>query len=98
MAWDRPQSVMWAANGAATEVAVFARSLAVAERPDASVPSRVLLRQQMDALGMTLPGLRSLRWLIDAAPSTPEQVTPTDDPDRASAKSRLKAIRGGVAS
>jgi hypothetical protein len=96
--WARPQALMWEANGQATEVAIYVRSLKDAERPRASVASRTLVRQQMDALGLTIPGLRSHRWIIDAEDQPEQQVTRTDDSDRASAKARFKALEGGVAS
>jgi hypothetical protein len=50
------------------------------------VATRTFVRQQMDALGLTAPGLRSNRWLIEAPDEPP--VTPTD----ASAKARLSVL------
>ena len=66
--WRRPQAVMWEANGQAEEVALYVRSLAFAERPKAPVSARVLVRQQQEALGLSLPGLARMRWKIATAP------------------------------
>ena len=65
---------MWERGGQMVEVAVFVRTLALAERPKAPVASRTLLRQQMESLGITFPAMLRLRWLIDA--ETPAQAAP----------------------
>jgi hypothetical protein len=67
--WARPQAIMWERNGQAVEVAVYVRTLAMAERRNAPTPMRTLLRQQMDSLGISLPAMLRLRWLIDAEPT-----------------------------
>lgn len=65
--WRRPQAVMWAANGQEVEVALYVRCLAAAEQPRARVTLRVLVRQQMDTLGISAMGLARLRWVIATA-------------------------------
>jgi hypothetical protein len=60
----RPQAVMWERNGQELEVALYVRSLADAEQMDASVAARTLVRQQQEALGLSLPGLARNRWRI----------------------------------
>jgi hypothetical protein len=62
--WQRPQAVMWEANGQFVEVALYVRSLKEAERPKASVALRTLVKQQQEALGLSLPGLARNRWII----------------------------------
>src|SRR4051812_30099693 len=47
--WQRPQAVVWEANGQALEVALYVRTLVDAEAKDAPVSARTLVRQQMDA-------------------------------------------------
>jgi hypothetical protein len=59
---------MWERSGQAVEVAVFVRTLAAAEHRNAPVPMRTLLRQQMDSLGISLPAMLRLRWIIDTEP------------------------------
>lgn len=93
--WRRPQALMWEANGQETEVALFVRSLATAEKPKAHTTVRTLVKQQMEALGLTLPGLRSNRWVIDDG-DTAKQELPATDPEGPSAKERFKLIAGGA--
>lgn len=66
--WRRPQAVMWERNGQCVEVAIYVRTLALAERQDAPVNARTLLKQQMEALGVSIPGMLRLRWIIGDAP------------------------------
>lgn len=55
---------MWERNGQEHEVALYVRSLVAAERRTAPVSLRVLVRQQQEALGISMPGLLRNRWLI----------------------------------
>jgi hypothetical protein len=83
---------------------MYVRTLVAAEKPSAVASMRTVLRQQMDALGLTEPGLRSNRWVIveddalddDRGASTP----PPDDDDEAgqqSARERWRLLQGGNA-
>lgn len=94
--WKRPQAVMWEANHQEREVALYVRQLIAAEKPKAPAIARTLVRQYMDDLGISLPGLRRHRWLIDGPPQA--QTTRTDDTHRDSAKTRFRSIKGGIAS
>ena len=87
---------MWERLGLDTEVAIYVRTLAEAERPRAATNLRTLLKQQQEFLGLSVPGLARNRWIIDGQPE--EKVTKPDDPDRASAKARFRSIEGGAAS
>jgi hypothetical protein len=69
--WRRPQAVMWERHGQQEEVALYVRALAEAEKLDASVASRTLVRQLQESLGISLPGLARNRWRIGEA--QPEQ-------------------------
>jgi hypothetical protein len=62
--WRRPQAVMWERHGQQEEVALYVRALAEAEKLDASVASRTLVRQLQESLGISLPGLARNRWRI----------------------------------
>lgn len=84
---------MWEANGQVAEVALYVRSLKDAERPKATVAARTLVRQQMDALGLTIPGLRVNRWII--AGEAAQHVDRHSASGAASAKERLKIVAGG---
>ncbi len=63
--WKRPQAVEWERLQMQVEVALYVRRLVEAERPDAPVSVGTLVRQYADALGLSIPGLRALRWRID---------------------------------
>lgn len=86
--WARPQAVMWERNGQELEVALYVRSLVEAEARDASVAARTLVRQQQEALGLSLPGLHRNKWTIEAVEA--DRPAPAK---RTSAKSRLKVVR-----
>lgn len=95
--WTRPQAVMWEANGQEEEVALYVRSLAFAERPSAPVSARVLVRQQQEALGLSLPGLARLRWRIGptSAPVSARANLRTEEPETIqSARERYLSRRG----
>lgn len=62
--WRRPQAVEWERNGQELEVAIYVRTIIAAEKHDAAQNMRNLLRQQQEALGISLPGLLRNRWKI----------------------------------
>jgi hypothetical protein len=55
--WRRPQAVVWERNGQELELALYVRSVGAAERVDATAAMRTLVRQQQEALGISVPGL-----------------------------------------
>jgi hypothetical protein len=79
---------MWEANGQAVEVALYVRTLKDAERPKAPVSVRTLVKQQQEALGISLPGLLRNRWII--ATTSEGTTRPHVVAGGASAKERLK--------
>lgn len=91
--WTRPQAVMWEANGQAVEVAIYVRTLALAEHVKAPVAARTLLRQQMEALGISVPGLARNRWVIELAEEPRPQVA--SDAEPVSVRDRLRVVGGG---
>lgn len=95
--WKRPQAVMWETNGQQNEVALYVRSLKDAEKSDATTAARQLVKQQMEALGLSIPGLRGNRWVIDVQPEQPQVTRADDSSDRRSARKRLTALTGGAA-
>lgn len=66
--WRKPQAVAWERLGLAYEVALMVRRMVEAERPGSHTSTGTLVRQMMDSLGLTTPGLRSNRWKL--GPST----------------------------
>jgi hypothetical protein len=93
--WTRPQAVMWERNGQEVEVAMYVRSLAAAEKRDAPVNARTLVRQQQEALGLSLPGLARNHWRIGKASSDASSSRKTPEGKRA--KDRFKVLAGGAA-
>lgn len=90
--WAKPQAVEWERNGQVEEVAMYVRSLVAAEALDASTAARTLVKQQQEALGLSLPGMLRLRWKI----GEPEAKQASQRPERtSSARSRFKVINGG---
>jgi hypothetical protein len=86
--WSRPQAVMWERNGQELEVALYVRSVVAAERADAPTNARTLVRQQQEALGISLPGLQRNRWRIEDTPMKASARKPT--------RARLKVVPGGA--
>lgn len=63
--WEKPQALMWELLGLEWTVAMYVRSLVRAESMIAKAAERTLVRQYADSLGLTAPGLLSLRWKIE---------------------------------
>lgn len=94
--WRRPEALMWEAHRSEVQVALYVLAVLAAEHPRATAADRKAALSYMDDLGLSEGGRARNRWVIDA--ETTQQVTPTDDPDRASAKARFRSIDGGAAS
>lgn len=91
--WVRPQAVLWERAGQELEVALFVRAVKDAEASDAPVAVRTLVRQQMEALGVSVPGMLRNRWRIAEADSgADDEADDADDP-----RNRLTVVAGGAA-
>ncbi|HYJ21616.1 MAG TPA: hypothetical protein VEW07_06310 [Solirubrobacterales bacterium] len=90
--WRRPQAVQWEQNGQEIEVALYVRSLVAAEAPNAKVTLRTLVKQQQEALGLSLPGLARNLWKIKEVEDDPEASR--SEPKAQAARSRFKVIDG----
>jgi hypothetical protein len=89
--WAKPQAVAWEVLGQEITVALYVRRLAEVEQPRATASLTTLVRQLADSLGLTIPGMRSLRWHVGAVvpPATPP-VRRTGS--QKSVKERLKIV------
>lgn len=87
--WKKPQAVEWERLGVEVDVALYTRRLIESAQPGAPVNVGTLVRQLSDSLGLSVPGMRSLRWRI--AP-TETQRTPVSATSRQSARGRLKVV------
>lgn len=95
--WRKPQALLWESNGQAYEVALYVRCFAEAERAGAASSLRTLVRQQADALLLTIPAMRAAR--VKIAPdevaekrTAAAKAVPATAP---SSRSRLRAVKGG---
>lgn len=92
--WSKPQALMWERFGQELEVALYVRNFALAELPGAPVNLGTLVRQQMDSLGLTTPGIRANRWRI-TRDEVSEQRIAKSTTKAPSSRSRLKVVPSG---
>lgn len=93
--WRRPQAVEWERNGQEVEVAIYVRTLVAAEDVEATAAMRVLLRQQMEALGISVPGMARNRWKIGTVTPAATGTQAATGTDGRSVRDRMKVIHGG---
>ena len=95
--WGRPQAVMWDELGQEYEVALFVRTLAEAELPDARIDIKKMVRPYLDSLGLSVQGMLRLRWKI--TPTAEQDEAPGSErpavPRRPGPRDRLKVVRDG---
>lgn len=96
--WAKPQAVAWEDMGQELEVALFARTLAEAERADGRVDVKKMVRGYLDSLGLSVAGMNRNRWKVAPAlegedGGAPETATPAVR--RPSARDRLKVVPSG---
>lgn len=85
--WRRPQALMWESQGQELEVALYVQAVLITQG-DHKAADRTLVRQMMDSLGISTPGLRAARWKIVEQP----EVSAQPSSSAASIKDRLAAI------
>mgnify|MGYP001612917551 CR=1 FL=1 len=92
--WAKPQAILWERNGQVFEVALHVRCFAEAEVPAAPTSLRTLVRQQADALLLTIPAMHAARVKLsgDEVGEKRAQAAP-EAPPRVSSRSRLRAVR-----
>ena len=89
--WKLPQAVMWDESGQHTQVALYVRRFTEAEKPGSAVNLSTLIRQQEEALGLSLPGLLMRRWRIE--PSSGSAGPKQSRAPRRSSRERLTVVR-----
>lgn len=98
--WDRPQGILWVLNDQIVEVAFLVRQMAEAETPFAPAATRTLVRQMMESLGISTPGMLRNRWrIVDDAPDAEEITDAGSEPaegggDVVDARDRLQLLAG----
>jgi hypothetical protein len=89
--WAMPQALLWEHNAQVLEVAIHCRTFFEAEKFGASSGLRTLVRQQMDALLLTIPSMNAARIRIGSDEVAVKRAE-LEAPKRVSARDRLKAI------
>ena len=92
--WRKPQAILWERNAQAYEVAMHVRSFAEAEKPDASVSLRTLVRQQADALLLTIPAMHSARVKLSDDQVGAKRAAKEPAAKAPSSRNRLQAVSG----
>ncbi len=91
--WKRPQAIMWRRHRQELEVALYVRTVVAAEKRNAPANVRNLVRQQQEALGISLPGLARNRWRI--AEEEPQKSAVAAPNARKGARERFTVHDGG---
>lgn len=92
--WAKPQAILWERNGQLFEVALHVRCFAEAEVPAAPTSLRTLVRQQADALLLTIPAMHAARVKLsgDELGERRARSAPAG-PAAGSSRSRLRSAR-----
>lgn len=93
--WRKPQASMWADLDMTHEVALYVRSYYEASLPEASAGLRTMVLRAGAEIGLTLPGMYSLRWRFaddDLAAKRDERAATTRK--TGGARARLEALNG----
>lgn len=90
--WVKPQGAMWSRLGLEFEVAAYVRAFLESVEPEASAGLKTAVLRMAGEIGLSLPGMHSLRWKF----STDELAERREVPQRQSSmKSRLRAVSEG---
>ncbi|MER7963596.1 hypothetical protein [Streptomyces ardesiacus] len=99
--WAKPQAVIWEDMGQELEVALFVRTLAEAERPDARADIKKMIRGYLDSLGLSVSGMLRNRWKIAPGVEAAGDLVPLESAPslrRPSARDRMKVVPHGEGS
>lgn len=94
--WAKPQAAMWSKLGLEFEVAAYVRAFLESTVADASAGLKTAVLRMGAEIGLSLPGMHSLRWKFSvdeleakrAAAAVPERSGP-------SARERMAALNNG---
>jgi hypothetical protein len=90
--WRKPQAAMWSKLGLEYEVAAYVRAFLESVEAEASAGLKTAVLRMAAEIGLSLPGMHSLRWKFSA-----DEVAERREearPERQSARDRLRAING----
>lgn len=91
--WAKPQAFMWAKLDLKYEVAAYVRAFLESTTPGAVNGLKNAARSMAAEIGLSLPGMHSLRWKFAEDELGERRSAPTRS--GSSVKDRLKAIQGG---
>lgn len=90
--WCKPQAAMWAKLGLEFEVAAYVRAFLESTVADASAGLKTAVLRMGAEIGLSLPGMHSLRWKFSEDELSARRVVAPAPPSRPSAKDRLAAL------
>lgn len=94
--WRKPQAAMWSQLGMKFEVAAYVRAFLESVRSEASAGLKTAVLRMAGEIGLSLPGMHSLRWKFSADEVGERRAEQSEAPAGAkSARDRLRLINGG---
>lgn len=96
--WAKPQAAMWARLGMKFEVAAYVRAFLESVRSDASAGLKTAVLRMAGEIGLSLPGMHSLRWKLSAdevGEKRAEKGEATAPKGAKSARDRMRLLNGG---
>lgn len=93
--WEKPQACMWAKLGLKWEVAAYVRAFLESTGPDSNSGLKTAALRMAAEIGLSLPGMYSLRWKFSVDELDAKRATATKR-SGPSAKARLEALQGGA--
>jgi hypothetical protein len=93
--WRKPQAAMWSKLGLEFEVAAYVRAFLESVEAEASAGLKTAVLRMSAEIGLSLPGMHSLRWKFsqdELADRRDEEVSAPRS--SSSMRDRLKAVNG----
>ena len=94
--WRKPQAFMWSKLGLELEVAAYVRGFIKASALEASPNLMVPVLRQSAEVGLSLPGMHSLRWKFSEDELSAKRAAAVPARSGPSAKERLAALANGA--
>lgn len=93
--WRKPQAAMWSKLGLEWEVAAYVRAFLESVEAKASAGLKTAVLRMAAEIGLSLPGMHSLRWKLSTDELAEKRAEATEVASAASVRSRLGAVSGG---
>lgn len=93
--WAKPQAAMWAKLGLEYEVAAYVRAFLESVEAEASAGLKTAVLRMSAEIGLSLPGMHSLRWKFSEDELADRRDEGVSAPrPMSSMRDRLKAVNG----